>query len=435
MQLKIYRGAQEIGGTCLEIFSGNTRILLDVGLPLFDAQQQLLDTRGLKSQSTEELLQSGIIPAVAGLTAGDSAPDAILLSHAHLDHCGLLDRTSTEIPIYATSGTSKMMLAGSLFAGQSAIPRPRHRKLVSEQPVRIGEFQVTPFAVDHSIFGAVALLIEADGKSLLYSGDLRLHGRKTGMAHKLVKACQEKELDVLVMEGTHVGQPAAERMTEYDLEEHLVEQVKLAPGLVLASFSPQHVDRLVAFIRASMRTGRTFVADAYTAFVLHLVSGETHVPVPGKAPGMPVYFPATLQENKRKLRLLRQSCPFLEEARIALKEILAHPSQYVMMFRESMLQPDFGGTLPEGVLCVHSRWEGYLDEPPAEQLKQQIQAAGGQLVQLHTSGHIYVEDLLDLVQSLNPKKVVPVHTFAPEEFVKQINNVQLLPDGEVLQID
>jgi ribonuclease J len=34
MRLTIHRGAHEIGGTCIELESGDSRILLDFGMPL-----------------------------------------------------------------------------------------------------------------------------------------------------------------------------------------------------------------------------------------------------------------------------------------------------------------------------------------------------------------------------------------------------------------
>ena len=33
MKLTIHRGADEIGGSCVEVTTGNTRILLDFGMP------------------------------------------------------------------------------------------------------------------------------------------------------------------------------------------------------------------------------------------------------------------------------------------------------------------------------------------------------------------------------------------------------------------
>ena len=48
----------------------------------------------------------------------------------------------------------------------------------------------------------------------------------------------------------------------------------------------------------------------------------------------------------------------------------------------------------------------------------------------HASGHIYEDDLVDLVRSLNPKRVIPIHTFEPGGFLRHFPNATPLSDGE-----
>jgi ribonuclease J len=151
--------------------------------------------------------------------------------------------------------------------------------------------------------------------------------------------------------------------------------------------------------------------------------------------GFPVFFPETLWSNEKKRAMLANKCPHMQAARITIDEILTNPSKHLMVFRPSMLEDDFQGMLPENVLCLHSRWEGYLDEPDWEKTGQQIQQAQGKLVQVHTSGHILSEDIVGLVNSLKPKTVVPVHTFEPAMFAERLENVRVLSDGEVHKID
>ena len=43
MHLKIHRGTQEIGGTCVEIWTDTTRILVDFGMPLVESDGSEFD--------------------------------------------------------------------------------------------------------------------------------------------------------------------------------------------------------------------------------------------------------------------------------------------------------------------------------------------------------------------------------------------------------
>jgi ribonuclease J len=236
MHITIHRGTHEIGGNCVEIATDNSRIILDVGMPLFKSAGEPYDTGALKKKSKQELLDSGILPKVSGLFVDGLQPDAILLSHAHEDHTGLLRHSAPEIPIYTSVGTSKMMMAGAKFALQPVLPRERHRELKSGAPVQIGDFTVTAYSVDHSIYGAQAFLIEAGEKKILYSGDLRMHGRKPGMHRSLIEAVASRNIDVLLMEGTHIGHSGHKGANEYQLEEEITGLIKSAPGITLASF-------------------------------------------------------------------------------------------------------------------------------------------------------------------------------------------------------
>lgn len=434
MKLTIHRGTHEIGGNCVEIGTDRSRIILDVGMPLFDPDGNPHDTAALRKKSKQELLEAGILPRIPGLFEDGPRTDAILLSHAHEDHTGLIRHSHPDIPIYASRGTSKMMEAGAKFAQQPRLPKQRYRQLDSQKPVEIGAFKVTAYSVDHSIFGAQAFLIEADGAAILYSGDLRLHGRKPGMHRTLIEAVSGRSIDVLLMEGTHIGHPDHRGPDEYVLENEIGGHIQSAPGLVLASFSPQHVDRLVGFYKATVRTGRTFVADAYTAYVMHLIASETPVPKPESTEQVRIFIPKFFEETYRRKRLER-FFSLISPARIGMEEIRSNPSRYVMIFRPSMLESDFGGKLPEASRCLYSRWTGYLERAEWQVTRSKLQDVKGDLIEVHTSGHIYADDIVALTRAVNAATVIPIHTAEPERFRQQMANTRLLNDRETLTVN
>ena len=426
MQLTIHRGTKEIGGSCVEVSTDSTRLIIDVGLPLVDQDREPFDRSRMKDKSLPELVKANVVPDVPGLfTEGGTKPDAILLSHAHLDHVGLLEHTPEDIPVYATSGTSKMMLAGGVFAGQKSLDRERHVEISNRVPFLVGDIKITPYAVDHSCFGAVAFLVEADGKKLLYSGDLRWHGRKPNMIKSLVEEVGPMKIDALVMEGTHFGSKRPPRKTEYQLEDDIVEHIKSAQGLVLASFSPIDVDRLVTYLKASMRSGRTFVADAYTAFVMHLVYKEIKLPDPKSADCVKVYFNQHFE--RRGVQKLKD---MFSSNQIDLADILAEPVRHVLCFRPSNLRLDFEEKLPARSRVLYSYWHGYLEKPDWLAVNKQVKNAGGDFHSVHTSGHIYVEDIIRFVEGVDSKSVIPMHTFEAPQFCSLFENAIVLTDND-----
>ncbi len=414
MQLTIHRGTHEIGGNIVEIATRDSRLIIDAGLPLGG-----MNALAPNPTVTDEIL--------ARVFACPPRPAAILLSHAHGDHSGLLVQTPEAVPVFLSRGTAKMMRVGAMFARQPDVPSHRQRLLAPLTPTVIGDFTVTGYPVDHSAFGSMAFLVEADGQRLLYSGDLRLHGRKPGMAQQLIRALRHRPLDALVMEGTHFSPDRAPGLTEAALERRIRTAIDRAPALVLAAFSPLHADRLVTFFKATRDAGRVLVLDVYGAQVMLELSRMIRVPDPRRCQQVRVYFP----KRRRKIAAIEEQ---FVTRRITLEEIRAEPHRFVMLFRPSMLGPDFGGELPLKSRGLYSYWSGYLKKPDWLEAQAQFAKAGGEFIQCHTSGHIHAADIVRFVNALQPKRVVPIHTEQPGVFAAHFSNVCLLYDGQTLNM-
>jgi ribonuclease J len=208
-----------------------------------------------------------------------------------------------------------------------------------------------------------------------------------------------------------------------------VELVQTAPALVLATFSALDVDRIVTLYKAAQKAGRIFVVDAYTAFVLYLIGRQAKVPKPAKEFGIRVYFNHLFEH--RNLDNIREK---FQDERIELPEILAEPTKHLMVFRPSMIEFDFHGKLPARCRCLYGYWKGYLANEDWRRLQEHIAEVGGDFVPAHTSGHIYIKDLIEFVNAVKAKTVIPIHTFEPRAFCNYFGNVQLLNDGEAYKV-
>ena len=103
---------------CIEVASdGGMRILLDLGMPLYDANHEDFP-RDTQQRPTRELIAEKVLPDVAALYADDPAAPAfaaIILTHAHLDHYGLAHHAHPDIPVYGSRGTIALLEVGRVF--------------------------------------------------------------------------------------------------------------------------------------------------------------------------------------------------------------------------------------------------------------------------------------------------------------------------------
>lgn len=202
MKITIYRGNKEIGGALIELNTSTTRILIDAGYPLFLNNEPIQDEIAKKPYS--ELLSLGILPDIKGLYAwGKKGFDAVIISHAHLDHYGLLKYVNTKIPVYLSRGTETLIRISQIFKLYKPFEMGiRHFNMY--EPFEIGHFKIIPYLMDYSAFDAAAFEISNNVKTVIYTGDFRGHGRKAICLERFIKKVR-KSAEALLIEGTMFG--------------------------------------------------------------------------------------------------------------------------------------------------------------------------------------------------------------------------------------
>ena len=431
-EVRIHRGAHEIGGNCVELRHGDATLIVDIGKPLS------------ASGDTEVALPSAI-----GLSDNGSRPLGVIISHGHQDHWGLAPELPSEIPLFIGEGAANILRAAQFWGSGVDLHETCH--LRDRVPFTLGPFTITPYLADHSGYDAFSLLVEAGGRSLFYTGDLRGHGRKASAFERLL-ADPPSPVHAILMEGTSFrsrdgdaeadadGQMGERRLgsssepvtlSESDVEVELAETLHATKGLVVVLASAQNIDRLVTVYRAALRADRDLVVDLYTADIAES-TGRPSIPTIGQDwPRVHVY--ALLRQRVRvkqsgefervsHVRHRRLYAEQLRERAAGLVLFGAYQSEIQSMIRD--------GLLTDGAV-IWSMWDGYLDQPSGQRLQAALASAKVPLIHHHTSGHATPADLARLVQALKPDAVVPIHTEAPGAYAAAVGgSVQPHADGD-----
>ncbi len=186
-------------------------------------------------------LVDGKIALDYGVKIGTEEPEylpalninAVLLSHAHLDHCGSIPvlYNKGKPKIFATAETldlTKLLLNDSYKVSLKQGYKPPYRKanikkafahfedVNYNEPVNVSGFNVEYFDAGH-IPGSAGILMQKDGQRIFYTGDINLSS-----TYLLNGATLPSKTDVLIMESTYGNREHPPRDKE---EQRLVESI------------------------------------------------------------------------------------------------------------------------------------------------------------------------------------------------------------------
>lgn len=406
MAYSILRGRNQIGGSITEIFDRETRIYVDFGAELSVEENQSSDNQMI------EMMQS-------------NPPDAVMFTHIHGDHIGLLYAIPDEVrKIYIGPIALNMLIniretllyvdkldetVRIKLQRELDILNDRERICLYEDGVctKIGTIEFTPFRVDHSVFDAYMLRLRVEGKTILHTGDFRNHGRLGQNLIEQIKAKVASEpIDILITEGTMMS-----RLSENVIDEKNMQLIatkimkKYKYAFVICSST--NMESLASFYQATIDSSepgkkKPFIVNGYVKKQLELFTREV-----GEA------------EDYWQFRFYR-SYPIRDSLQYRLSNgktqmqhmidegftMLVGTSEY---YRE--LMEKFRYLNP---VVIYSMWDGYLWEGETysnDELIALEKAWHGQFKHLHTSGHATADTIAAVIRAVNPRDaIVPIHT-------------------------
>ncbi|MFZ2958152.1 MAG: MBL fold metallo-hydrolase [Candidatus Ozemobacteraceae bacterium] len=272
MKLTFLGGAAEVGASCTLIELGNRRLLIDCGIRMSgDSEASRLPDLSLLN---------------------DAKPEAVILTHAHMDHSGalpLLLASMPNVPLYLTPPTGRLLHV--LFADALKIMNDHREAEIPlysvemvehalnravtvpfEQPISLfgGEIRLTFRPAGH-ILGASLASLESDHGNVLFTGDFSVDAQKTVDGTAIPRG----NYDLVVTESTYGARFHAPRRDEEDRLANMVSERVTAGGFVLVpAFALGRAQEVILTLAHAMEKGRI---PRFPVYVDGMVTTVCHV--------------------------------------------------------------------------------------------------------------------------------------------------------------
>jgi len=465
--LTFYGGVNEIGGNKILLEDKDTRVFLDFGKSFTRHStyfQEFLQPR--TSNGIMDYLTMGLVPDISGVYREDLMKmagrkevkpdiDAVLLTHAHSDHVDHISFLHEDIPIYMGE-TCHLILKALQERSTRTLekeildfkPRPYQLK---DKPIerkiktfrtgdkfRVGSLEVEPIHVDHSVPGAYGFIIHTSEGTVVYTGDIRMHGTNSQMTFDFIEKAKESKPIALIAEGTRIKDEAKPESEDIVYKESS-KKISNTDRLVFADFNFKDVDRMRTFFKIAKENKRKFVVKLNDAFFLKYLSKDPKLGVPDlddediiifkPKRGSGTYSDSDYKGNEKQ---------FIEQHNTWTAEDIAEKKGEALCAMGFYSFTSLIDIKPNpGAIYIHSSSEPYNEEQELskDRIDNWLNQFGMVKFQSHCSGHARGSDLLDAVKTINAKTLYPVHTEHPELYKPVSKNMILIKEKTTYKLN
>lgn len=460
VQIKFYGGVNEIGGNkiLIEDKKHDASVFLDFGMNFAirtEYFEEFIQPR--TSNGIVDFLELRLLPNIEGIYrhdllefAGmkkhrDTLVDAVILSHAHLDHSAHISFLDERIPIFCNEITYAIMKAV-----QETAPRKmeyeildfKRRPLLNRRDeaierkfnivngsLKINGLEIEMIPVDHSVPGATGMIIHGSDATIAYSGDLRMHGTNGYLTQEFAEKLKLAKPDIFLCEGTRIDE--TERNTEAYVKVNSDKVIADTKGLVIADFAFKDVTRFKTFFEIAKTNKRKLAVpfkDAYyirelSTFIKDLPQlNDENILLYQDKRDTGTYREADYKTSWEKEFLHKENTVKADYIKAHQDEIMIALGYYdVVELIDIMPKP--------GSIYIKSASEAFNEEQEfdLERLKRWLALFKMKYENFHASGHAPRDDIVQIINQSNAKKLMPIHTQHAEMFSQFIDKTIELP--------
>jgi ribonuclease J len=432
--LSFYGGVNEIGGNKIMVTNNDIGIFLDFGKS-FANEKLYYDDPYIIPRVEEHFLGLGLLPGFCGLYKNSSEKcnlDAIILTHAHLDHIDSVRYLKDCFPIYCGETTETIIRAneesGRVADSDYRLITKTFKSFRTGNNLNFDNIKIEPIHVEHSVPGSYGLLLETNNGSIGYTGDFRMNGSKmsignnsNNMTNDFIEKAKGYDLDVLITEATNIDDFRVE--SEEEVMHKLGKICENTKGLIMAGVNKNDIDRLRSFHTAAISHGRILAISGKQAYLVNMLKNDKNLDIFRiDDPNVNIFMRHKKTESRYE-KFLKDNFDniiYAKDVHNLQKELILIANLYDM--NELIeIQP-----MADSIYLL-STSEPFDEEGELrhDKLKKWMDQFGMPMCQIHVSGHATAHELKNLIKEIRPKTVIPVHTNHPELFKKFMKDVNV----------
>ena len=378
-------GLEEIGKNMSIIEYGNDMIVIDMGLMFPNEEMPGIDY---------------VLPDVSYLAENKEKIRGVIITHGHLDHIGgipyLYDRIGSP-QIYSaplTNGLIKKRLEEFGMENRVKLQTITPGKEV----LQLGCFKVETFRLNHNIPDSIGLSITTPEGILVYATDWKFdHTPADGRPTDFSKLAQLGGQNVLALfsDSTNAQKPG-HTISEKEVEDVLFKLVENARGRVIVATFSSLISRIQQILNVAKKmnrkvafSGRSMIANVEVASALEalIIPEDTMIDVKeiGKYPDQRIIIVCTGSQGEERSALTRIASGEHRQIKIKKGDTVILSSSPIPG-NERSVNDVMDNLFREGARVIYQK-----------------------LMDVHTSGHAYQEDLKLMMGLIKPKFFIPIH--------------------------
>lgn len=375
-------GLGHIGGNMTAFETPNDMIVVDCGVLFPRDEEPGIDC---------------VLPKYDYLLQRKEKLRAYVITHGHEDHIGALPWVLRDLPapVYATCFTLELIRQRTL--DKTHVKADLHL-LRDREPVTLGEFVIDPIPMTHSIPDAVALAINTPVGWVVHTGDFKFDQKPIDQRLSDVTALEQlgqKGVQLLLSDSTN-AEKDGHTWSESEIVDPLTTLIQNARQRICVTLFASNIQRLQIIFHAAKAAGRSVIPVGRSMQqYLRLAIEHNYIKIP----------PGTLSEVEYFDRLKPHQALILAsgsqgELQSALTRIAQNRHERI--------------TLGPGDRVIFSSRripgnERAVGAVVADFLRRNIEVVDDRHDKVHTSGHAFSGELLQMLQLCRPKFFVPIH--------------------------